>query len=240
MPSMPSLEDVAAIMAADSEQSLMDVIRRSATALGFDHFMLGIEVARPLLKPVQHVSSGYPPGWRRTYAENEYARKDPTVSHCKAQATPLLWSETMYTAQSRDLWEDARAHGIGFGMSVPVHDFAGSKSMFSLARDRPLDQDPQVIEHIRACAQVIASCAHFVMNRLFVPALLSKVDPRLTAREQECLGWTAKGKTAAEVGMILNISEATAVFHLNNVVRKLNVANKTQAVAMAVAMGLVS
>lgn len=240
MPTTPSLEDVAAIMVADSEQSLLDVVRRSATALGFDHFMLGIEVSRPLLKPVQHVSSGYPLAWRRIYAENGYAWKDPTVSHCKTQAAPLLWSETMYTAHSRDLWEDARAHGIGFGMSIPVHDFTGSKSMFSLARDQPLDQDTRVIEHVRACAQVIASCAHFVMNRLIVPTLLSKVDPKLTARERECLGWTAKGKTAAEVGMILKISEATAVFHLNNIVRKLNVANKTQAVAVAVAMGLVS
>lgn len=239
MSTTPSLEDAAAIMAADSEQSLLDVVRKSATALGFDHFMLGIEVSRPLLKPVQHVSSGYPLAWRRIYADKEYAWKDPTVSHCKRLATPLVWSEAMYPAQSRDLWEDSRAHGIGFGMSIPVHDFTGSKSMFSLARDQPMDPDTGVLEHVMACALVLASCAHFVMNRLIVPGLLSKVDPKLTARERECLAWTAKGKTAAEVGMILQISEATAVFHLNNMVRKFNVANKTQAIAVGVAMGLV-
>jgi len=62
----------------------------------------------------------------------------------------------------------------------------------------------------------------------------------LTTREKECILWTAEGKTACEIATILIISEATVVFHLKNVIKKLNVANRSQAVAKAVLLGLIT
>ena len=92
---------------------------------------------------------------------------------------------------------------------------------------------------VLAGARVLANCTHFAMTKLIVPGLIRGRDPKLTPRERECLTWGARGKTAYEIGMILHIAETTAVFHLNNVVRKFNVANRTQAIAVGVAMGLV-
>lgn len=239
MSGTPTLEDIAAVMDAATENALLELVRNIARGLGFDHFMLGVEVNRPLLKPVQHVSSGYPLRWQRIYVERDFVWKDPTVTHCQQHANPLIWSEQMYSEHNRELWEEARAHGISHGMSVPVHDRPGTKSMFSLARDQPLERGSKEVDRVLAGARVLASCTHVAMTKIIVPDLLRASDPKLTPREKECLLWTAKGKTAAEIGMILNISEATAVFHLNNVVRKFNVANKTQAIAVGVAMGLV-
>jgi DNA-binding CsgD family transcriptional regulator len=234
-----SLEGIAAVMDADNETALLGIVKNAVRALGFEQFMLGVEVSRPLLKPVQHVSSGYPLRWQRIYAERGYVWKDPTVSHCQMNLKPLIWSEQMYSEKSHDLWEDSRAHGIHHGLSVPVHERQGVKSMFSLARDQSIVADPRELDRMLAGARVLANCAHFAMTKLIVPGLLKVHDPKLTPRERECLLWSAKGKTAGEIGMILNISEPTAVFHLNNVVRKFNVANRTQAIAVGVAMGLV-
>ncbi|MGN6666559.1 MAG: transcriptional activator protein SolR, partial [Trinickia sp.] len=61
----------------------------------------------------------------------------------------------------------------------------------------------------------------------------------LTPRECEVLCWTGEGKTACEIGQILNISERTVNFHVNNVLLKLNATNKVQAVVKAIAMGLI-
>lgn len=61
----------------------------------------------------------------------------------------------------------------------------------------------------------------------------------LTAREHEWLKWIAEGKTAWEIGQILGITERTAEVHLDNVIRKLTVTNKVQAVVRAVALKLV-
>lgn len=62
----------------------------------------------------------------------------------------------------------------------------------------------------------------------------------LTARERECLLWTARGKTAWEIARIVGRSRGTVNFHLQSAMRKLDAVNKTQAVAIAVSAGLLS
>jgi DNA-binding CsgD family transcriptional regulator len=61
----------------------------------------------------------------------------------------------------------------------------------------------------------------------------------MSARELDCLKWTAAGKTAWEASIILGISERTVRFHLNAAREKLNCATTTQAVAKAVANHLI-
>jgi DNA-binding CsgD family transcriptional regulator len=61
----------------------------------------------------------------------------------------------------------------------------------------------------------------------------------LSARELDCLKWTAAGKTAWEASVILGITERTVRFHLNAARTKLNCANTTQAVAEAIAHNLI-
>jgi DNA-binding CsgD family transcriptional regulator len=59
-------------------------------------------------------------------------------------------------------------------------------------------------------------------------------EMNLSARELDCLQWTAAGKTAWEASVILGITERTVRFHLNAAREKLGCANTTQAVAKAV------
>ena len=60
-------------------------------------------------------------------------------------------------------------------------------------------------------------------------------DATLSSREFECLDWASRGKSAWEIGRILNISRSTAAFHLANAKRKLGVRSINQAVARFVA-----
>ncbi|MBK6744160.1 MAG: hypothetical protein IPG66_14800 [Hydrogenophilales bacterium] len=53
----------------------------------------------------------------------------------------------------------------------------------------------------------------------------------LTAREDEIMHWVSVGKTNDEIGQILAISPNTAKNHLRRIFKKLNVANRAQAVA---------
>jgi DNA-binding CsgD family transcriptional regulator len=61
----------------------------------------------------------------------------------------------------------------------------------------------------------------------------------VSARELDCLKWTAAGKTAWEAGLILGISERTVRFHLNAAREKLDCATTTQAVAKAITQHLI-
>jgi DNA-binding CsgD family transcriptional regulator len=61
----------------------------------------------------------------------------------------------------------------------------------------------------------------------------------VSARELDCLKWTAAGKTAWEASVILGISERTVRFHLNAAREKLDCATTTQAVAKAITQHLI-
>ncbi len=63
-------------------------------------------------------------------------------------------------------------------------------------------------------------------------------NPELTSRKTEVLKLLTKGKSNQEIGSILKITEGTVKFHVNNILNKLNVSDRTQAVIMAFKRGL--
>lgn len=63
--------------------------------------------------------------------------------------------------------------------------------------------------------------------------------PALSQVEIDHLLWGAEGKTAWETSKILDTKETTVTFHLKAATRKLGCANKIQAVAAAIRMGLI-
>ena len=61
-----------------------------------------------------------------------------------------------------------------------------------------------------------------------------------TAREIEVLGWIASGKSDWQIGQILNISDKTVNFHVENMKRKCGVATRIQVVVLAVQHGAIA
>ena len=58
----------------------------------------------------------------------------------------------------------------------------------------------------------------------------------VTVREREVLEWIYRGKSNIEVGIILGISPLTVKNHVQKILRKLDVLNRTQAVGKALAL----
>ncbi|WP_186348989.1 LuxR C-terminal-related transcriptional regulator [Pseudomonas lundensis] len=50
--------------------------------------------------------------------------------------------------------------------------------------------------------------------------------------------WTAEGKTAFDIGMILSLTTRTVNFHISSAIRKMGANNKTSAVVIATKSGL--
>jgi DNA-binding NarL/FixJ family response regulator len=61
----------------------------------------------------------------------------------------------------------------------------------------------------------------------------------LTGRELEVLEQIVRGKSNKEIGTLLHISEATVKSHINNILSKLGVSDRTQAATTALQRGLV-
>ncbi|WP_395338217.1 helix-turn-helix transcriptional regulator [Ningiella sp. W23] len=61
--------------------------------------------------------------------------------------------------------------------------------------------------------------------------------PHITKREMECISWASEGKTSWEIGRILDITERTVNFHLNNCIHKTDSVNRQQAIAKCLLQG---
>lgn len=71
-----------------------------------------------------------------------------------------------------------------------------------------------------------------------VPRAASPVVEELSDREIEILKLVAEGLTNREIATRLNLSENTIKYHLKNVLQKLHLHNRAQAVAYAIQSGL--
>ena len=65
------------------------------------------------------------------------------------------------------------------------------------------------------------------------------IDKALNEREVETLTWAAKGKTSAEIAIILGLAKRTVDFHIDNAREKLGVATRIEAAIKAAKGGLI-
>jgi DNA-binding NarL/FixJ family response regulator len=78
-----------------------------------------------------------------------------------------------------------------------------------------------------------------IRNRLAQGPRGQPVDFALTDREIEALTWVARGKSSTDISVLMNVSERTVNFHINNVIRKLGVATRVQAAIRCTLLGLI-
>jgi transcriptional regulator EpsA len=69
------------------------------------------------------------------------------------------------------------------------------------------------------------------------PAAVASV---LTGREVEILRWVSEGKSNHQIGDVLRISPLTVKNHVQNILKKLEVQNRTQAVSRAISLKLIA
>jgi DNA-binding CsgD family transcriptional regulator len=117
--------------------------------------------------------------------------------------------------------------------SFPLASLGGETAIFAAAGVESACS-PESMRECRILAQ------YFHSHILRVNGHDASESLIISARELDCLRWTAAGKTAWEASRILGISERTVRFHLNAAREKLRCATTTQAVAKAVAAHLIA
>ena len=81
--------------------------------------------------------------------------------------------------------------------------------------------------------------AEIIRARLVPTGLLGRKLPPLTKREAEVLTWAAQGKSSTDIATILEMSDRTVEFHIRNIMKKLNVVSRVQAVLKACLHGMI-
>jgi DNA-binding CsgD family transcriptional regulator len=62
----------------------------------------------------------------------------------------------------------------------------------------------------------------------------------LSVREMEVLIWFSRGKSADEIASKISCSKRTVKYHIGNIYRKLDAANRMQALQRALSLGLIN
>lgn len=225
-----------ALQSIQSEQQLFQAILSLSKELGFDHCTYGLRMPFPLATPKTVIFSNYPTAWQAQYQAQDYVAIDPTVQHALRSSLPLLWTDELFSPVC-ELWEEARSFGLRYGWAQSIRDFNGVVGMLTLARsNEPITKTELDANNFKMAW--LTQAMHLSMSRCLTPKLMPEADAKLSNREIAVLRWTADGKTSGEISCILNISERTVNFHINNVITKLNVANKTSAAVKAAMLGL--
>lgn len=72
-----------------------------------------------------------------------------------------------------------------------------------------------------------------------IPHNRREETPALSSRETECLLWVSRGKSSADIGVIVGLSPRTVDSYIEKACAKLRVRTRIEAVALTVRCGLI-
>lgn len=186
------------------------------------------------------VVSNTPMGFEDAQRDEGDAQRDPVVQRLRSLSLPFAYDQSLYVQEEAgDLWETQAAFGYKTGIAVALHLPNSRHFVLGVDREDELPGDPDHLTRLFADLQLLAVHAQDAACRLLSSDSSEAPPIHLTPREKEILKWTMEGKSAWAVAQILNCSEATVNFHVRNVLRKLDCANKHQAMLKAFSLGLV-
>lgn len=229
-------QQVQSLLSSTTAEDLFQQLTVITRGLGFDYCAYGIRLPLPVSAPRTEMFNNYPDDWQKCYQAQNYLAVDPTVTRGIRSTLPFVWSDEMF-ASARNLWEDAKAHGLEHGWAQSCRDVHGIVGMLTLSRSQEGLSDSELRAKAPEMSWLV-QMAHFGMARCLTAKLLPEAEVTLSQREVEVLRWTAEGKTSSEVAEILRIAERTVNFHINNAAAKLNASNKTAAAIRASVLGL--
>jgi LuxR family transcriptional activator of conjugal transfer of Ti plasmids len=233
-------EFIDAIQTANDMDAFERVATRLTLSLGFQRFAyLRLTGDTPML------ISSYPSSWTSRYFKLGYQQIDPVVRRARVEHALFSWggdpSVPTGNREQRRFFDEATTFGIRSGITMPIRGGFGQMAAFTLATgDREL-HPKQLVTELKHMVQLAGMYFHtHVVVRLDLPPTAQTAGAELTQRERQCLAWTARGKTVADIAVLVAIAPRTVVFHLENARRKLGAASIAQCVAEALRRGWLS
>jgi LuxR family transcriptional regulator, quorum-sensing system regulator CviR len=187
--------------------------------------------------PVYTVNVSFPMAWIREYQSKNYLQVDSVVQESFRSYDLQTWS---VARKSRFRRKEITSLGMDFGMreccthgSQPLSG-RGHGSMFCFA-------SPSIKSTTRTkvILDILTPHLHMVLSEMHNKSKYCGHTMALSTREKEVVDWLKQGKSSWEISAILKISERTVNFHVGNIIQKLGVVNRAQAVAVAVRSGLI-
>lgn len=232
---------LAEIDKAKSAEECLDALHRVVLELGWSKFAYGWmpSIWFRTGSPYPVVARGFPAQWDRDWYR--HSLNDPYLEAALARKAPFSWNDVRKDWRALRPGQRDCIHyiddviGMSEGLTIPVH-VSSRRSGFVTLLD-PIQHDNFDDQR----TSLLRLIAHFFDDRMYEKGCgLVQRASSMSARERECLIWSASGKTTEDIATILAISPETVRVYMKRIQTKLVVSNKTHAVAKALAMGLIN
>ncbi|MBC1221084.1 response regulator transcription factor [Nostoc sp. UCD121] len=97
------------------------------------------------------------------------------------------------------------------------------------------DAEPEALLN---AIHIVHSGQQYIPSEVAAKLVQRMNNPELSAREREVIHLMVDGLSNHDIGVALNITESTVKFHVNRILSKLGVSDRTQAVVTALKRGL--
>jgi DNA-binding CsgD family transcriptional regulator len=221
-------------------------MRQIMQAMGFDSFMYGVATGQTLHSDERFfIWTTAPPEWVAEYDRNSYVEIDPRVTYAwTTLSPPLIWDRSIGNGDPKvdSFLDRAAVNGVGSGLAVFSHDYQSRVLVCLNQAERKLTpRRRKQISRVMGDAMQLASIFHLIFMKSVIEKGIPPIQQGspLSARERQCLHLAARGMVSPDIGHKLNITERTVNFHFSNIISKLGVLNRHEAIAMGVAHGLI-
>lgn len=235
--------EITDISRANRWTDLTHSLDRVLSPFGICKFMQYINFTHPNGKIRSHLHGTLERSFDAPFRKSSGNRQDPISIHAIGTNVPVEWTTDHLSAKGcGNFYSELKSAGICSGISVCSRSLQ-AVSRIDFYRTAETSSPASVAE--QADILMVATYAHKSAEQLLKQEARDNPEKKrkistLSDREVECLGWSANGKTSAEIGMILGISQRTVYFHLHSVSSKLGVYGTRHAISKAVMMGIVA
>lgn len=172
----------------------------------------------------------FPEAWADRYNRLGYVFRDPIVERLQADRASFSWRDAYESSENAGnvtlIGGEAAEFGLRDGFVVPITLLDGNVAAISFGGAYPdLTPDDQAL---------LGFVSNYAIGQLLQRRHSAKeARGRVTAREYDCLLWSAEGRTEQDISDILGISKSTVTKHILSAREKLDALTKTHAVAIA-------
>lgn len=229
-------EAVEKIHLASDAPLLRSALAESFALLGYDYFVMGIEARSRDELGNEPTLTTLPDHVMEHYIAENFAECSPTLAYTWSGDEPYQWSGGTYrtfygSAFERRYVEYYRSIPVLSGISIPLSRASGRVSAITVTARTDIEHAPDTPRRIAALAKVaMMKAALLGISRDGRHAAL--LDADLSCRQLEILQWAARGKSNTDIAVITGQSKRAVDYHVSEILRKLKVSSRAQAVAL--------
>lgn len=221
------------LLRATTLADLRDTLQATITSLGFDSFNLSCGTADKREFMIDPTVSSWSEADMRRCEPDRWAERDPLLEYAGETSRVLSWKITDWPNQEDQEYVRFLAGAdLKGGVTAPLTMIPGSIAAMTVLSTSKDEFDEQIVRALPLLGNIaLMRIEALGLARSGAASPKSALEP-LSDRQMEILRWAAQGKSNGDIAEIIGQKKRTVEYHMKEIIKKLGVSSKLQAVAI--------